>query len=290
MIEDIIAEQTFWDVALGAGRILLSLVLVIVISQIAIKIVEASINKVFRKKGLMFQKTEETRLNTLRTIVTSALRYLILFIAGVMILEQLGLETGSLIAAAGLGGLAIGFGAQNLVRDIVTGFFILLEDHYDIGDFVTVSGISGIVEEMGIRVTRVRDFGGQLHIIPNGQIAQVTNHMGAAMRVMFDVDIAYEVDVDRAIAVLDDLFTKLEELNPEMAANIVEGPRVLGVDALASSGVTLKIWARAATMTQWTVTRDLRKLIKQAFDREGIEIPYPRRYLVFDKKTYQQTP
>ncbi len=290
MVSEIIAEQTWIGVLLGLGRLLLSVVLVIVVSQVAIRIVDASINKVFRKKGMMFKKTEETRLNTLRTIITSAVHYLILFVAGIMILEQLGLETGSLIAAAGIGGLAIGFGAQNLVRDLVTGFFILLEDHYDIGDFVTVSGISGVVEEMGIRVTRVRDFGGELHIIPNGQITQVTNHMGAAMRVMIDVDIAYEVDVDRAISVLEELFTQLNELNPEMAANVVDGPRVLGVDALAASGVTLKVWARAATMTQWAVTRDLRKLIKQAFDREGIEIPYPRRYLVFDKKSYQQTP
>ena len=289
-MDELITERTFIEIIVTVGRFVLSIFLVIIGSQITIRIMEASIQKVFRKKGVMFQNTEETRLSTLRTIIISALRYLILFIAGVMILEQMGLETGSLIAAAGIGGLAIGFGAQNLVRDIVTGFFILLEDHYDIGDFVTVSGVSGIVEEMGIRVTRIRDFGGELHIVPNGQITQVTNHMGRAMRVMVDVDIAYEVDVDHAIDVLERLFNELGDRFPELAKDILEGPRVLGVDNLASSGVTLKIWAKAATMTQWNTARELRRRIKQAFDQEGIEIPYPRRYLVFDQKSYQKSP
>ena len=135
-------------------------------------------------------------------ILNSAVRYLLYFVGAMTILERLGVPTGSIIATAGIGGLAIGFGAQNLVRDVITGFFILMENQYAVGDFVQIGDVSGIVEEMGIRVTKLRDRGGALHIIPNGLIQQVTNNMGPAMRVLFNVLVSYDADVDRVLAIL----------------------------------------------------------------------------------------
>lgn len=222
---------------------------------------------------------DERRAKTLVDLVHSVVRYAVYFFAFVVILDELGVDTRSLIAGAGIAGLAIGFGAQSLVKDVVTGFFILLEDQYGVGDYVTVAGVSGIVESVGIRTTKVRDFGGQLYIIPNGSIDAVTNHMGSAMRVMFPVRIPYEEDVERVIDILEELF---EEVAGELE-DIVEGPRVLGVNDLGESGVELTIWARAKPMTQWAMTRELRKRVKQILDAEGIPVAFPRRLLVVNQ-------
>lgn len=222
---------------------------------------------------------DERRAKTLTDLLLSVIRYLVYFFAFVAILDQVGVDTRSLIAGAGIAGLAIGFGAQNLVKDVVTGFFILLEDQYGVGDYVTVAGVSGVVESVGIRTTKVRDFGGQLYIIPNGMIDAVTNHMGTAMRVMFPVRVPYEEDVDRVIDILEELF---EELAGELE-DIIEGPSVLGVNDLGESGVELLIWARAKPMTQWAMTRELRRRVKKRLDERGIPIAYGRRYLMFHR-------
>lgn len=267
------------ELLLVIGQRALSIILIILVSRLAMKVTNASIDRVFAK-GI----DKKPRSKTIATLLKNGAGYVITFIAIVMILDEIGINTGSLIAAAGVAGVAIGFGAQNLVRDIVTGFFILLENQYNIEDFITAGGVSGVVEEMGIRVTKIRDFGGQLHIVPNGEITSVTNHMGSAMRVLVEVDIAYEVDVNQAILVLEELFERL----PHEIEDIVEGPKVLGVKDLGDSGVTILTMARAKPMTQWSCEREIRKAIKLAFDEHSIEIPYPRQYLVFDEETYSQ--
>lgn len=268
---------------LSGAQGLISIIVIIVIGTVALRFSHVAINRLLANR-LVEDRTSASRAKTLANVGRSAVSYLGFFIMGVMILEQLGISTSSLIAAAGIGGLAIGFGAQNLVRDLVSGFFILLEDQYDVGDFISTAGTSGLVEEIGIRVTKIRDFGGELHIVPNGTVERVTNHMGTAMRVLVDVDIAYEEDVQNAMDVLEELFAQLaEELE-----DVVEGPRVLGVQELGSSGVKLLTLAKAKPMTQWAMSREIRKRIKQAFDAHGIEIPYPRRYLVFDKHSFHK--
>lgn len=216
------------------------------------------------------------RAKTLGALVQSLLRYLICFIAGTMILQELGIETSTILATAGLGGLAVGFGAQNLVKDVITGFFILLEDHFGVGDYITAGGQSGVVEEVGLRVTKLRDFGGELHIIPNGSIDRVTNHMGQGMRVLVRVTIPYEESLERTMATLESLFAEMKH------PDLVEGPKILGVSNLGDSGVELLVWARAKAMSQWSMERELRTQIKMALDEAGIEIGYPHRYLVFN--------
>lgn len=276
---DLIGELTFQQLLLNIGRSLLYIVFIILISRLAIKVIKLSIDRLFAKTV-----EQKPRSKTLVVLMKNVLGYVVTFIAVVMILEKIGINTSSLLAAAGILGIAIGFGAQNLVTDVVTGFFILLENQYVIGDFVTVSGVSGIVEEIGLRVTKVRDFGGQLHIVPNGHIKQVTNHMGNSMRVLVDVDIAYEADVNHTIQVLEELFVTL----PNEIEDIVEGPKVLGVRDLGDSGVTIGTWAKAKPMTQWSCEREIRKAIKLTLDEHSIEIPYPRRFLVFDKESFQE--
>jgi small conductance mechanosensitive channel len=222
---------------------------------------------------------DESRMRTLAGLLKSVLRYTVYFIAIVVILETFGVKTSSIIAAAGIGGLAIGFGAQSLVKDVISGFFIIFEDYFQIGDYVETAGVSGIVEEMGLRTTKLRDFGGQLHIVPNGEITRVTNHSRGNLRAMVNVKVSYEEDLDRVIKILEEVAEEIRQKRDD----IVEGPTVLGVSDFGPSEAVITVWARTLPMQQWSVERDLRKAIKERFDREGIEIPYPRMVVV-DKK------
>jgi len=258
----------------------IKIIAILIIVRITIKISYIIIDKFFQKQQKFKFRMEERKANTLAVILKSISKYVLYFIAIVPILEVFGISPASVLAAAGIGGLAIGFGAQSLVKDIITGFFILFEDQYAIGDYIKVGEFDGIVEEMGIRVTKVRGFSGELHIIPNGNIQTVTNKSRGAMRAWVDVSIAYEEDIDNAINLLN-------ELVKEMAnnKNIVEGPTVLGVTNLGASEVVLSVIAKTKAMEQWAVERDIRKKIKEAFDKAGIEIPYPRRVIISEKNS-----
>ena len=182
------------------------------------------------------------------------------------------INTASILATAGIGGIAIGFGAQSLVKDMITGFFILLEDQYALGDYVKIGDCEGIVEELGVRVTKLRDFSGELHIIPNGNIQVVTNRTRGAMRALVEVEIAYEEDINRAIKALEKMCNDIKSTND----SIIEGPNIIGVTDLAEYGVKLRIVAKAKAMDQWSVEREIRKKAKETLDKENIEIPYPR--------------
>lgn len=227
---------------------------------------------------IVFSKIKGLRENksiTLSLLIKSYFRYFMLFIALIMVLKELDVDYTPILASAGVLGLAIGFGAQNLVRDIITGAFILFEGQYEVGDYITTGSFTGVVEEVGLRITRLRDFSGEKHIIPNGLIETVTNHTQGNMRALIDVDVSYEDDLDKVRGVL-------EELSEELAAQhdvIKEGPTVLGVQDLGDSGITIRVTAYTEPMSQWSIERVIRKAIKERFDREGIEIPYPRRVL-----------
>lgn len=257
-----------------AGRIL-AVILILIGARIMIRLAESFAGRLFQQLPSS-EHFDERRAKTLSTLSASIARYAIYFFAGVMVLQNLGLNTTSVLTAAGIGGLAVGFGAQNLVRDVITGFFILLEDQFGVGDWITAGGVSGVVEAMGIRITKIRDFGGELHVIPNGQITQVTNHMGPSMRVMFDVQVSYDTDLEKALKVLQETLDAYAEGNDRL----VEPPQALGVSQFGESGVGLLILARTRPMEQWAVEREIKQRIKERFDAEGIEIPYPHRLLI----------
>ena len=264
--------RQFAEGTISIVAVLVRIGLVVLISAIISKLLSRIVDGLFKPRDddqrHLFR--DARRLMTLRTILKSVIRYAVYFIGGMMILAELGVNTTSLIAGAGIAGVALGFGAQNLVRDVITGFFILFEDQFAVGDRVTIAGISGIVEEIGLRVTRVRDFGGELHIVPNGSINLVTNFRGQSLRVMFDVQVPYGMQADRAIEILQ---RSLDEHRSEIP-DIVEGPTVLGVQELGESGVLLRIWATAVPGQQWAVERALKLLIKESLDEHGIRVPY----------------
>ena len=207
-------------------------------------------------------------------------KYVLLFFALVISLDMFGVNTASLIATLGIGGFALTFGAQSLVKDMITGFFILIENQYSVGDYVQIGSKEGIVEELGIRITKIRDFTGELHIIPNGSITEVTNKTRGGMRALVKVGVSYEDDLDHVFSVLNRIADELK--NDE---NIIEGPTVLGVTQLANSSVEISIVAKTVPLQQWAVERNLRKRIKEEFEKEGIEIPYQKIVVLGGEKS-----
>lgn len=247
------------------------ILVIILITRILVTIINGVVDRTFKNRKNSNEIMTISRANTLGEILKSVIRYTLYFIASMTILDMF-INTASILATAGIGGVAIGFGAQSLVKDMITGFFILFEDQYALGDYVKIAGNEGIVEELGVRVTKLRDFSGELHIIPNGNVDIVTNRTRGPMRALVEVEIAYEEDVDHAIRVLEKMCLTIKEANN----TILEGPNIIGVTNLAEYGVTLRIVAQTHPMDQWSVEREIRKKIKETLDAENIEIPYPR--------------
>jgi len=222
----------------------------------------------------LFSRTEDSlltgnkRARTMVALTKSILRYSVYFIAGVMILGLCGVQTGALVAGAGIVGLAVGFGAKNLVEDVISGFFILFEDQFAVGDYISAAGVSGIVEEMGLRVTRLKDLGGQVHYIPNGKIAQVTNHSRGSLQAIVDIGVAYEADHNHAISVLEKACMNLAQEHPDLIAT---GPEVLGIVALHPDHVLIRISAGAMPLQQRKVEREIMKRAKEAMESAGIK-------------------
>ncbi|MDD3315574.1 MAG: mechanosensitive ion channel family protein [Syntrophaceticus sp.] len=227
----------------------------------------------------------ERRVATLSGLVKSVIKYTIYFIGGVMVLDELGVPTTSILAGAGVLGIAVGFGAQNLVRDVLSGFFILFEDQFAVGDYVKVADAEGTVQDFGLRVTRIQIWTGEIHIIPNGLIDHVVNYSRSGMGVVLEVAVALEVDLDRAIDIINNVCHEVAE---ERSDQVVDEPQVLGVTGLDSSGATIQIFGKVNPMQQWSFGRELRKRIKEAFDQEGIEIPYPHRVLINKQEKGEQ--
>ena len=180
------------------------------------------------------------------------------------------------VALAGVGGVAVGFGTQSLVKDIINGIFILFEDQYGVGDYVTIGKYSGIVESIGIRTTEIKDFSGDIHLIPNGSILEVTNHSKGNIRFIVDVQVAYEENLDNVINIIKKVCNKFEEENEDVVEPIV----VFGVTDLAQDGVTIRVMGKSKPLKQWAMENELRKAIKLKLDEENIEIPYRKVQIV----------
>lgn len=279
-LSDMMARFLVDDRIIQMGVIISQIFLIILAAHLAIRLLYAGISRIFDRadKGLLIMG--EQRAKTLAGLLRSLVRYGIDLIAVLAVLDKLGVPTGTLLASVGLASLAIGFGAQSLVQDVIAGFFILYENHFDIGEYIETSGVDGIVEEMGLRSTKLRDFGGQLHILPNGSIAPVTNHSRGDMRVLFDVHIPYEARIDDVLTVMEGALAEA----PDHIPDLVEGPRVLGLNDFGPRGYAIRIWGRAKAMTQWDATRRLRRLVADALDNNGIPIAYPTYTLAADPR------
>jgi len=220
------------------------------------------------------------RAQTLGNILRHVFLILISFIAGLMILGELGIQLGPLLATAGIGALAIGFGAQSLVRDVISGFFIILENQYRIGDVIEVAGVSGLVESLNLRRTVLRDLKGRVHTIPNGEIKVVSNLSKEWSRAVLDLGISYREDLNQVYELLTQIGKELESEEPYKSA-ILEPLQILGVEKFEESQVIIRMMIKTVPLKQWEVGRELRRRIKIRFDEKGIEIPFPHRVLLW---------
>lgn len=224
--------------------------------------------------GSLADQEEAKRIATLGRVFRYIVSVVVTLIAGMLILGELGVSVAPILGAAGVAGLAIGFGAQSLVKDYFTGFFLLLENQMRQGDVVTVAGIGGIVEDLTLRYVQLRDYDGNVHFIPNGSITTVTNKTRGFAFAVVDVGVAYRENVDAALAVMREVGMGMRA-DPLFGPKIIEDVEIVGVENWADSAVILRCRFKVAPIEQWNVRREFLRRLKHAFDAAGIEIPYP---------------
>ncbi|MGL5244214.1 MAG: mechanosensitive ion channel family protein, partial [Sarcina sp.] len=271
----IVAESTGESLYIGDKRLInlntldkilektIHLAIIILLMAVTIKVGNKLINKLVKKQIESNYKfsMDEKKANTIGTLLQSILKYAVYFIGITTMLSSL---FGNISwAFASVGGVAVGLGAQSFVKDVINGVFILFEEQFAVGDYITILNsppIQGIVESIGLRTTELRDFNGDVNIIPNGSILTVTNHSKGNMRVLVDIEVAYETDIDYAMDVINGVCDKFNKTNE----NITSPLKALGVMSLNPSGVTIRVVGEAKPMTQWEIERNLRKELKIA--------------------------
>ncbi|MEK6712223.1 MAG: mechanosensitive ion channel family protein, partial [Nitrospinota bacterium] len=217
---------------------------------------------------------------TLLPLALSILKWTVIGFAAVNVLATLGVNVAPLLAGAGIVGLAVGFGAQSLVKDVITGVFMLIENNIAVGDVVVVKGIGGLVEGFNLRSVRLRDYDGNVHVIPNGAIDVVTNRTKEYSQAVFDIGVAYRENVDEVIALIREVAEGMRE-DPEWKDVILAPPEVAGLDKFTDSAIVIRGRFKTRPLKQWPVRREFHRRIKNAFDARGIEIPSPYRTLVW---------
>ena len=222
------------------------------------------------------QVRSSQRIETIAAVLKSLATALILAVAALLCLSELNIDLAPLIAGAGIAGLAVGFGAQSLVRDFLAGMFILIEDQFGVGDVVDVGDTSGTIEKVSLRTTTLRDVGGVVWTVPNGEIRRTANHSQLWSRAILDIGVSYDTDIDEASEIMKAVADELwRENDPDLT--ILEEPSVWGVQELGNDAVVIRLVVKTDPSEQWAVGRVLRARIKKAFDEAGIEIPFPQR-------------
>jgi len=266
--------QAIWDWLLTSGLRIAFIFVVGLIASRWLRVLSARLEKLIA--GAAPTEDEAQRARTLTRVSRSTALVTIAITAGLMIMRELGLDIAPLIAGASVIGVAVGLGAQTLIRDIIGGFFILLEDQFAVGDAIQVGNIGGGVEKMTLRATFLRDLEGTLHVVPNGEMRIVSNRTKDWSRAVVDLGVAYEEDIGRVVAALGEIGHDFYQ-DEEFAPLLLEEPAVTGVEALGDWTVTVRIMAKTKPGKQWDVARELRRRIKETFEQEGIEMPYPRQ-------------
>lgn len=259
-------------------------VLIAVLMVVGVKVSGVIARRLFPKHKKGADTEYEKRAETLSAVICYLLSVTIILVGAVMILGEFDIEIGPILAAAGVVGVAIGFGAQHLVRDVITGFFILLDDQIRVGDVVNIAGKGGLVEKITLRMTILRDLAGNVHYVRNGEIGVVTNMTKEYSRYVFDIGVAYREDVDEVIKVVKQVDEELRR-DPEFSKDILEPIEILGLDQFADSAIIIKARTKTKPIRQWAVGREFNRRLKKRFDERNIEIPFPHvtLYLGQDK-------
>lgn len=260
------------DLWISYGMVALKIIIIIILSTIIIRVGRAAISRIFKRRAKAPLQFSERREATLIKLLQNILTYSVYFIAIVMILSALTIDVTGILAGAGILGLAVGFGAQNLVKDIIGGFFIIFEDQFSVGDYVRIGTFEGTVDEIGLRTTKILNWTGELYIIPNGNINEVTNFSLHNSVAIVDVFLGYQADLKK----VESMIGVLLETMPEKYEQIIGTPRVLGVQQLGASEIVLRVVAETLPLQNWFIARELRKEIKIKLDAHQVEVPYQR--------------
>jgi small conductance mechanosensitive channel len=280
--ETIVNRSLDWviDHGLKVLLIIAGTYLVLYLIRLLSKRIVAYSRKVERDQD---QGEREKRTETLVHIFETTGKVFIIIIAIFMVMKELGMDITPLLTGAGIVGLALGFGAQSLVKDFLSGFFILIENQFRVGDVIKIGEFSGVVERISLRTVVLRDLGGNVHVIPNGEVKAVTNMSYEWSRAVVDIGVSYREDVDRVMNILEDVGKSMME-DATLKEVILEKPVVIGINDFGDSQVKLQVLVKTVPLKQWEVGRELRKRIKSAFDREGIKIPFPHQVLITREK------
>jgi len=282
---DLLKKATEWFITSG-----LHILMILILVWIAIRVARLVSNRLVlfftnQRDDVEFQK----RAHTLGEVVRYVMVFAISAVAAMTILREIGINIGPVLAAAGIVGLAVGFGAQSLVKDVISGFFILMEDQIRVGDVVEIAGKGGLVEKVNLKTTVLRDMAGNVHYIPNGQISVVTNMTKEYSRYVFDIGVAYRENVDEVIEIIREVDTGLRN-DPDFKNDILEPIEILGLDRFADSAVIIKARTTTLPIQQWRIGREFNRRIKKAFDERNIEIPFPHITLYMGQDKTGQAP
>ena len=277
-----IEDYVNWDQIVYSGSKIIMIIIFTFIGIILTKIVARSIRRMMLKKKYKNDEEKMRRADTLSGVFQSFVKFIIYMTAIMMILRELGLDISPLIATAGLGAVAIGFGAQSLIKDFFAGFFLLMENQLRLGDWVAVGVIQGEVQRVNLRTTVLRDVEGKVHTIPNGEIKVVSNLTKDYSKCTIDFGVAYKENVDEVMKVLKEV---MDELASDFNFHefILDAPKVFGVQDFADSAVMIRTQMKTKAGKQWEVGRELRRRVKNRFDELDIEIPFPHQTLYLGK-------
>ena len=267
-------------VVTGAVKVLVIVLVTWVLLWLIKKAVRRLINARIPRIREESEEQLSSRSETLAGVINRVIAFIAWFIAFMMILTVFGINVAPIIAAIGVAGIAVGFAAQNIIRDYFHGFFIIMEDWFRVGEVAICSGQTGVVDSMGLRRTVLRDLNGTMHVIPNSKIDQTSNMAREWARINLDISVGYGENLDKVFQVLNDVCAKFKD-DPEWGSNMLTIPEAVRVNNLGDSGIEIKIMGDTKPMQQWALMGELRKRIKERFDEEGIEIPWSHTKVYF---------
>jgi len=262
----------------------LRIILILAVGYLAIRALKFGLKKLeqvlltWREREDKEQIANEKRVKTLTGMLRTICLTLVWVVGIVMSLDQIGLDITPILAGAGIVGLAVGFGAQNLVRDVINGFFMILENQIRVGDVAIVNGTGGLVEAISFRTITLRDLSGTVHIFPNGTVSTLANMTKDWSAYVMDIGVAYKEDTDKVAEIMREVGEDLQQ-DPQFGRKILEPIEILGVNNFGESEVVIKARLKTIPIEQWSVGREYRRRLKKAFDRKNIEIPFPHRTL-----------
>jgi len=285
ILENFNFQSTFDWLSNNGVRVLISLIVAFLIDILSRWVFGSVIEKIIvrSKIGDLGISERKQRAKTIRNVFEKTVTATVIIVAIIVILSELGLKVSSLLVGAGVIGIVIGFGAQSIIKDILNGFFILVENQYDIGDVVGINKLTGTVTEFNLRRTVIRSLDGIEHTIPNGKIGIVSNRTKHWSKAMLDVPVDYDSDVDKVMKIIDRVGEELAK-DKDYKDFIINPLHVLGLDEFSESGLIFKVLGKTKAQKQWRVKREFRRRLKIEFDKEGIEIPYPHRVIIDKKK------